>query len=127
MTAISDPFFHPPSGSQVPRFAGVPTFMRLPYVPPGDVCFNEVQIGLNGVPWDSGTTSRPGARHGPRQLRDASTMIRAQHEVLGMRPYEARACADLGDVGPPFDATGGTAVLGASIMFELLCIMTARA
>ncbi|MEL6171865.1 MAG: agmatinase, partial [Pseudomonadota bacterium] len=34
------------------------------------------------------------------QLRDASTMIRAQHAVSGMRPFETLNCADLGDVGP---------------------------
>lgn len=96
----SDPFFHPVSGFELPRFAGVPTFMRLPYVPTGHARFDEVQIGLIGVPWDSGTTNRPGPRHGPRQLRDASTMIRAQHPTSGMRPFEVVNCADLGDVGP---------------------------
>ncbi|MEQ8899198.1 MAG: agmatinase [Roseovarius sp.] len=96
----SDPFFHPVSGFDLPRFAGVPTFMRLPYVPPENERFGEVQVGLIGVPWDSGTTNRPGPRHGPRQLRDASTMIRAQHATSGMRPFEVLNCADLGDVGP---------------------------
>jgi len=96
----SDPFFHPVSGFELPRFAGVPTFMRLPYVPQGHDRYTDVQIGLIGVPWDSGTTNRPGPRHGPRQLRDASTMIRAQHATSGMRPFEALNCADLGDVGP---------------------------
>lgn len=97
---MSDSFFHPVSGFDLPRFAGVPTFMRLPHVPPGHARFPEVQIGLIGVPWDSGTTNRPGPRHGPRQLRDASTMLRAQHAVSGVRPFEAARCADLGDVGP---------------------------
>lgn len=96
----SDPFFHPVSGFELPRFAGVPTFMRLPYVPNGHERYDDVQIGLIGVPWDSGTTNRPGPRHGPRQLRDASTMIRAQHPTSGMRPFETVNCADLGDVGP---------------------------
>ena len=97
---MSDPFFHPVSGFDLPRFAGVPTFMRLPHVPPGHPRFGEVQIGLVGAPWDSGTTNRPGARHGPRQLRDASTMIRAEHPVSRIRPFEAANCADLGDIGP---------------------------
>lgn len=96
----SDPFFRPVSGFDLPRFAGVPSFMRLPHVTPEDARFSEVQIGLVGVPWDSGTTNRPGPRHGPRQLRDASTMIRAEHGVTGVRPFEMVNCADLGDVGP---------------------------
>jgi guanidinopropionase len=100
MTETNDTFFQPVSGFDLPRFAGVPTFMRLPHVPPGHARFDDVDIGLIGVPWDSGTTNRPGPRHGPRQLRDASTMMRAQHPTSGMRPFEAAACADLGDVGP---------------------------
>ncbi|MCZ0813730.1 MAG: agmatinase [Pseudomonadota bacterium] len=97
---MSDSFFHPVSGFDLPRFAGVPTFMRLPHVPASHERFKDVDIGLIGVPWDGGTTNRPGPRHGPRQLRDASTMIRAQHQVSGIRPFEALNCADLGDVGP---------------------------
>ena len=95
---MSDPFFKPISGFDLPRFAGVPTFMRLPHVSPDDPKIREVDIGIIGVPWDSGTTNRPGPRHGPRQLRDASTMIRAEHPVSGVRPYEKSNCADLGDV-----------------------------
>jgi guanidinopropionase len=97
---MSDPFFHPVSGFDLPRFAGVPSFMRLPHVGLDHARFAEVQIGLIGVPWDGGTTNRPGPRHGPRQIRDASTMIRAEHAVSGVRPYEAANCADLGDVAP---------------------------
>lgn len=95
---MSDPFFKPVSGFDLPRFAGVPTFMRLPHVPLEAPKIKEVDIGIIGVPWDSGTTNRPGPRHGPRQLRDASTMIRAQHPVSAVRPYEKLNCADLGDV-----------------------------
>jgi guanidinopropionase len=95
---MSDPFFKPVSGFDLPRFAGVPTFMRLPHVSLDTTKIKDVDIGIIGVPWDSGTTNRPGPRHGPRQLRDASTMIRAQHPVSGIRPYEKFNCADLGDV-----------------------------
>lgn len=97
---MSDPFFQPVSGFDLPRFAGVPTFMRLPHITLDDVRLSDVDIGIIGVPWDSGTTNRPGPRHGPRQLRDASTMIRAEHPVSGVRPFEAMNIADLGDVGP---------------------------
>jgi len=72
--------------------------MRLPHVSLDEARIQDVEIGIIGVPWDSGTTNRPGPRHGPRQLRDASTMIRAEHPVSGVRPYERLNCADLGDV-----------------------------
>ncbi|NDW52343.1 agmatinase [Aliiroseovarius sp. PrR006] len=97
---MSDPFFTPVSGFDLPRFAGVPTFMRLPYVDFDHPRFSDVQVGLIGAPWDGGTTNRPGPRHGPRQLRDMSTMIRAQNGATGVRPFEVMNCADLGDVAP---------------------------
>ncbi len=97
---MADPRFQPISGFDLPRFAGIPTFMRLPLVQPDDPLFGEVEIGLVGVPWDGGTTNRAGARHGPRQLRDLSTMIRAVHPTSNIRPYEIANCADLGDVSP---------------------------
>src|SRR5699024_8505542 len=88
------------SGFNLPRFAGMSTFMRLPYLTLDEPRFKDVQVSLIGIPWDSGTTNRPGARHGPRQLRDLSTMIRAQNGVTGQRPFEQVNCADLGDVVP---------------------------
>jgi len=97
---MTDAFFTPVSGFELPRYAGMATFMRLPHVPPGHARFGDVQIGLVGAPWDGGTTNRPGPRHGPRQLRDGSSMIRAEHPVSGIRPFETARCADLGDVGP---------------------------
>ncbi len=97
---MTNTLFQPVSGFDLPRFAGVPTFMRLPHIAMDDDRLPQVDIGLIGVPWDSGTTNRPGPRHGPRQLRDMSTMIRAQHGVTGTRPFELVNCADLGDVPP---------------------------
>ncbi len=88
----------------MPRFAGVPTFMRLPFIDLADdtaqtnALANDVMIGFVGVPFDTGTTNRPGARHGPRQLRDLSTMIRTVHPVSKIAPYQVVNCADLGDV-----------------------------
>ena len=97
---MSDPFFTPVSGMDLPRYAGVPTFMRLPHVGLDHARLKDVDIGLIGVPWDSGTTNRPGPRHGPRQLRDLSTMIRAENGSTRVRPFEMVNCADLGDVPP---------------------------
>ncbi len=88
--------FEPVAGTVLPRFAGVATFMRLPHVAVADAA-GRVDIGLIGVPWDTGTTNRPGARHGPRQMRDLSTMMRQVHHVTKVAPFQLCNCADLGD------------------------------
>jgi guanidinopropionase len=95
---MSDPFFQPPSGTDLPRYAGVPSFMRLPYLAAGDPRRGEVDIGVFGLPWDGATSNRPGARHGPRALRDASTMLRERNRATGQMPFQAANIADLGDV-----------------------------
>ena len=100
MTQQPDPFFQPVSAMELARFAGVPTFMRLPELSPDHARFSDVDLGILGVPWDGGTTNRPGARHGPRQLRDLSTMIRAMNPVTGVAPFANVNCADMGDVPP---------------------------
>ena len=94
----NDHGYLPISGMDLPRFAGVPSFMRLPMVDLDSERANEVQIGLVGVPWDGGTTNRPGARHGPRQLRDLSTMIRLVNQATLIKPFHLARCADIGDV-----------------------------
>lgn len=95
-----DKRFQPVSGMDLPRFAGVPTFMRLPHVEMGGELYQETEIGFIGIPWDGGTTNRPGARHGPRQVRDLTTMIRSTHPVSYINPFELCNCSDLGDVSP---------------------------
>ncbi len=87
--------YRPVSGNEMPRFAGIATFMRLPHVAPADA--DQVDIGLIGVPWDGGTTNRAGARHGPRQIRDLSTLARNVHHATGIKPFHLCNCADLGD------------------------------
>jgi len=86
--------FKPISGNVMPRFSGIATFMRLRHLLEPD----GVEIGLIGVPWDGGTTNRAGARHGPRQIRDMSTMMRNVHHVSRIMPFDLCRCADLGDV-----------------------------
>ena len=88
---MSDPFFQPVSGFDLPRFAGVPTFMRLPYVAPGHDRFEEVQIGLIGVPWDSGTTNRPGPSSRPAPVarcfdNDPRTTSHVGHAAPSRKP-----------------------------------------
>lgn len=89
--------FQPVSAFDSPRYAGAATFMRLPLLEFDAPDIDAVDIGIVGVPWDGGTTNRPGTRHGPRQLRDLSTMLRPIHPATGMNPYTICNVADLGD------------------------------
>jgi guanidinopropionase len=77
-----------------PRYSEIATFMRAPLA--SDLA--DVDIGLIGVPTDLGVTNRPGARHGPREMRNASSLMRAFNLGLGVNPYELCRIADLGDV-----------------------------
>ncbi|MCF4166313.1 agmatinase [Zavarzinia compransoris] len=83
----------PQDAALIPRYAGLPTFMRLPMraTPAG------VDIALVGVPFDGGTTNRAGARHGPREIRNASAFMRRIHHATGISPYDRAVVADLGD------------------------------
>lgn len=108
-----DPAYLPISGFVLPRYAGLPTFMRLPYVTPDDPRFDTLDIGIVGVPWDGGTTNRPGPRHGPRALRDASTMIRLFNQATGVHPFHLARCADVGDASVnPVDVNDALARIG---------------
>ena len=83
----------PISGMTIPRFADIATFFRLPIVKD----LNQLDYCLCGVPWDGGTTNRPGARHGPREVRNASSLIRLYHPVSLKSPYDNFDIADIGD------------------------------
>jgi guanidinopropionase len=89
--------YQPLSGLVVPRFAGISTFMRLPHIDPVQAP-GEIDIGLIGIPFDGATTNRPGTRLGPRQVREASSLMRLVNYGTLVAPYELCACADLGDV-----------------------------
>ena len=77
-----------------PRFAEIATFMRAPLADSLD----NVDIGLIGVPTDLGVTNRPGARHGPREIRNSSSLMRTFNLGMNINPYKLCRIADLGDV-----------------------------
>ena len=77
-----------------PRFSGVPTFMRLPHITDPV----ELDIALIGIPFDGGTTYRPGSRFGPRNIRVQSAMIRPWNPVLNVNPFAKWRIADFGDL-----------------------------
>ena len=83
----------PLSSMETPRFADVATFFRLPVVKD----LNKLDYCIAGVPWDGGTTNRPGARHGPREIRNASSLVRLYHPVSLKSPYDKFNIADIGD------------------------------
>ena len=83
----------PLSSMTTPRFADVATFFRLPIVKD----LKKLDYCICGVPWDGGTTNRPGARHGPREIRNASSLVRLYHPVSLKSPYDKYNVADIGD------------------------------
>jgi guanidinobutyrase len=86
--------FQPLSGNDMPRFGGPATFMRLP------AC--DLDAGLDvafvGVPFDIGTSNRPGARLAPRQIRDESRMLRPYNMATRAAPFDSLRVGDAGDV-----------------------------
>lgn len=66
---------------EVPRFAGVPTFMRMPHV--YELEDHDADAAFLGVPFDDATTYRPGARFGPRAIREASTLLKPYNPETG--------------------------------------------
>jgi guanidinopropionase len=84
----------PVDAALVPRFAGIASFMRLPVVASAE----GLDIALYGIPWDGGTTNRTGARHGPREVRNQSSLMRRVHHVSGIEPFSRACVADIGDL-----------------------------
>lgn len=84
----------PLGGNQMPRFGGPATMMRLPTQEDArglDACFV-------GVPLDIGTSNRAGSRHGPRQIRAESCLLRPYNMATRAAPFDSLQVADIGDV-----------------------------
>ena len=76
-----------------PRFADIATFFRLPVIKN----LKKLDYCICGIPWDGGTTNRAGARHGPREVRNASSLVRFYHPLSQISPYDKYNVADIGD------------------------------
>jgi agmatinase len=95
-----EPVRGPMDASRTPRFAGPPTFALLPRRDEVTRC----DVAVVGVPFDSGTSYRPGARFGPAAVRQGSRLLRPWHPGLGVGPLVAQQVADAGDIAcNPFD------------------------
>jgi len=88
------PRYGPPDALTSPRYSGVKTFARCPLVdgPEG------VDVAVLGIPFDTATTNRPGARFGPEAIRSASIALRPYNPVQETQVFGALSVADLGDV-----------------------------
>lgn len=83
-----------PHGHTVPRFAGFPTFARLPHTQ----SLEGVDVAIFGVPFDGGTSFRPGARFGPQGIREASRLLRTYNYAQDVRPFDDLSVIDYGDL-----------------------------
>lgn len=104
-------FNQPQGGNAMPRFAGIPTMMRLPSAADAnglDACFV-------GVPLDIGTSNRSGTRFGPRQIRAESVMIRPYNMATRAAPFDHLQVADIGDVAiNPYDLKKSVEIVTAA-------------
>ena len=84
----------PTDATAVPRFAGIGTFARLPTV--AEVA--RWDIAVVGVPFDGGTSYRPGARFGPAAVRQGSRLLRPYNPALQALPFALAQVVDAGDI-----------------------------
>ena len=96
-TDFQDPQAHP-------RYTGIATFFRSP----ATQALSDADIGIIGVPFDGGVTHRSGTRHGPRSVRDQSTMLRRINSVTRVAPFATARVRDLGDcwIEHPYEIQG---------------------
>jgi len=106
------PPIEPVSGTIVPRFAGPSTFCRLPELRDVPYC----DVAVLGVPFDAGTSYRPGARFGPQAIRQASRHLRTNfHPQYDTEPFKTIQVADAGDVAcNPYNIEEAIAQIEAS-------------
>jgi agmatinase len=80
--------------TQVPRYAGIGTFARLPLI---DEVTN-VDVALVGIPFDTGVSYRPGARFGPSHVRESSRLLRPFNPSVSKEPFSTQQVVDAGDI-----------------------------
>ena len=91
---MAQPPYRPLDAQLIPRFAGVRTYMRAPHV----TDLAGVDAAVYGIPFDTATSYRTGARFGPEAIRSASALIRPYHPALDVNVVEALSIVDYGDL-----------------------------
>jgi agmatinase len=95
------PRYGPPDATRAPRYSGIRTFARCPHV--REVA--DVDVAVVGVPFDTATSYRSGARFGPEGIRAGSTLLRPYHPPLSVDVFARQSVVDWGDL----DVTPGNA------------------
>ena len=85
--------YEPVGGLESPRYSGPRTFARLPAL----AVTEGVDVAIFGMPWDSGTSFRPGARFGPEGVRSASALLRPYNPAQDVLVFGGVSCVDYGD------------------------------
>jgi agmatinase len=98
----SRPRYGPADARRAPRYTGIRTFARCPYVRDVD----GVDVAIVGVPFDTGTSFRVGARFGPEAVRSGSTLLRPYNQNLRVDVFATQSVVDYGDL----DVTPGDTV-----------------
>src|SRR2546421_11532688 len=91
---MTGPPYKPLDAQVIPRFAGIRTYMRAPHVTELD----GVDAAVYGIPFDTATSFRTGARFGPEGIRSASALIRPYHPVHDVNVVETLSIVDYGDL-----------------------------
>ena len=100
----------PADATVTPRFAGIATFARLPTAEQVD----NWDIALVGVPFDGGTSYRPGARFGPSAVRQGSRLLRPYNPAQDALPFALAQVIDAGDIAcTPYSTEEAVAVIEA--------------
>lgn len=94
LLAGTKPVNQPISGHDLARFAGISTMMRLPHRDTAE----GLQACFTGIPMDWTVSYRSGTRHGPRQIRQESFILRRHNTATGAAPFDSLEVADIGDV-----------------------------
>jgi agmatinase len=105
--------YQPPEASHAPRYTGIRTFARVPHVPDA---LEDIDVAVVGVPFDTATSMRPGARFGPAGIRDASLLLRPWNPAQEVDVFGSLSIVDRGDL----DVTPGNAERTAAQIAEQL-------
>jgi agmatinase len=90
------PRFGPPDASAAPRYTGPRTFARLPHIAVPQAA--DIDVAVLGIPFDTATSFRSGARFGPEAIRSASTLLRPYHPGLDVDVFATLSAVDGGDL-----------------------------